>query len=76
MPVSEYTGRMKCRGKLWLVVALLCAAALQAQDAAKWEIGPFVRPASGNPVIAPRAESIFDDPILKKASALGGPAHF
>jgi predicted GH43/DUF377 family glycosyl hydrolase len=66
MPVSEYTGRMNARGKLWLVVALLCAAALQAQDAAKWEIGPFARPANGNPVIAPRAESIFEDPILKK----------
>jgi predicted GH43/DUF377 family glycosyl hydrolase len=65
MPVSEYTGRMKCRGKFWLA-ALFCAVALQAQDSAKWEIGPFTRPASGNPVIAPRAESIFDDPILKK----------
>jgi len=58
--------RMKVRGKLWLAAALFCAAALQAQDAEKWEIGPFTRPASGNPVIAPRPEPTFTDPILKK----------
>jgi len=49
-----------------LAAALFCAAALQAQDAAKWEIGPFARPVSGNPVIAPRMDSTFIDPILKK----------
>jgi len=63
--LSEYTVRMKVRGKFWLA-ALLCATALQAQDAAKWEIAPFTRPASGNPVIAPRPESSFVDPILKR----------
>jgi len=57
---------MNVRGKLWLAVALLCATVVQAQDAAKWEIAPFTRPASGNPVIAPRPESTFIDPILKK----------
>lgn len=62
----EYTVRMKVERKLWLAAVLLCAAALQAQDVAKWEIGPFVRPASGNPVIAPRPESMFVDPIIKK----------
>jgi beta-1,2-mannosidase len=56
--------RMKLR-RLWLVAALLCATALQAQRAVDWEIGPFVRPATGNPVIAPRPESAFMDPILK-----------
>jgi predicted GH43/DUF377 family glycosyl hydrolase len=54
------------RRKLWLVAVLFCAAASRAQEAGKWEIGPFARPASGNPVIAPRAESSFTDPILKK----------
>ncbi len=58
--------RMRVRGKLCLAAGLFCAAALQAQDAAKWEIAPFTRPASGNPVIAPRPESTFIDPILKK----------
>jgi hypothetical protein len=57
---------MNVRGKLWLAVALLCAAASQAQNAPKWGIGPFTRPTSGNPVIAPRMESTFIDPILKK----------
>lgn len=44
-------------------LALLGAAGLQAQSQA-WEIGPFARP-EGNPVIAPRAESRFADPIAK-----------
>jgi predicted GH43/DUF377 family glycosyl hydrolase len=56
---------MKVRLKLWLAAVLLIAIALHAQ-ADKWEIGPFTRPTSGNPVIAPRPESIFTDPILKK----------
>ncbi|HZB87729.1 MAG TPA: glycoside hydrolase family 130 protein [Terracidiphilus sp.] len=34
------------------------------QPTQAWEIGPFTRPAKGNPVIAPRPESRFDDPIL------------
>ncbi|HEY6489743.1 MAG TPA: GDSL-type esterase/lipase family protein [Terracidiphilus sp.] len=46
------------------LAALFCAGALQAQTTA-WKIGPFTRPANGNPVIAPLASSIFTDPILK-----------
>jgi predicted GH43/DUF377 family glycosyl hydrolase len=57
---------MKSRGKLWLAAALFCTSALYAQEAEKWQIGPFTRPASGNPVIAPQPESTFIDPILKK----------
>jgi len=56
---------MSVRKKRWLAAALL-SAALQAQDIEKWELGPFVRPASGNPVITPRTESTFVDPILKR----------
>ena len=67
---------MKSPGKVALApgllcAALLCAAALlsgaplHAQQANGWEIGPFTRPASGNPVIAPRPESTFIDPVLK-----------
>ena len=44
---------------------LLCSAALYAQDGMPWMIGPFSRPASGNPVIAPLAASTFIDPISK-----------
>jgi predicted GH43/DUF377 family glycosyl hydrolase/lysophospholipase L1-like esterase len=55
--------------KNWLLsVTLSCAAALSAQNAPPWQIGPFTRPASGNPVIAPRPESVFADPILKTPS--------
>jgi predicted GH43/DUF377 family glycosyl hydrolase len=57
---------MKASGKLWLTAALFCLPALQAQDAEKWVLGPFARPTSGNPVIAPRPESTFIDPILKR----------
>jgi predicted GH43/DUF377 family glycosyl hydrolase len=64
---ERYTVRMKSRGKLsWLAAVLFCTSALYAQEAEKWQIGPFTRPASGNPVIAPRPESTFVDPILKK----------
>ncbi len=57
---------MKAGRTLWLAALLFSAVALQAQKAQKWEIGPFTRPAIGNPVIAPRLESIFPDPITKK----------
>lgn len=50
------------------LAAFLCAgAAAHAQNEQPWEIGPFTRPAEGNPVIAPRPESTFTDPILKTA---------
>jgi beta-1,2-mannosidase len=57
---------MKAGRTRWLAALLFSAVALQAQKAQKWEIGPFTRPAIGNPVIAPRPESIFPDPILKQ----------
>jgi len=60
---------MKMRKRWAPIAALLLAAVLQAQTAA-WQIGPFTRPAAGNPVLAPRAESTFADPILK------APAHW
>lgn len=43
-----------------------CAASVIAQQP-KWGIGPFTRPAEGNPVITPRPESTFDDPLAKGA---------
>jgi beta-1,2-mannosidase len=57
---------MTMRGRLTLALALVCAAGLQAQTDQPWQIGPFTRPASGNPVIAPRAESVFTDPVSKQ----------
>jgi len=52
------------------ICLLLCSASCPAQSAQSWQIGPFTRPAEGNPVIAPRADSVFADPILK------APAHW
>jgi len=49
---------------------LLSAAGLYAQNSPPWVIGPFARPAAGNPLIAPKPESTFADPILK------APAHW
>ncbi len=47
--------------------ALLYVLSLQAQNknVEKWQIGPFTRPANGNPVIAPIPQSTFIDPVLK-----------
>jgi len=61
---------MTLRESLFLVTALILAAGAHAQTAAPWQIGPFTRPENGNPIIAPRAESTFTDPILK------APAHW
>lgn len=56
------------RRRFVLVLALVLAAGLQAQTNPAWQIGPFARPESGSPVIAPRPESTFIDPILKTAA--------
>jgi len=53
---------------LFSAVALAFALTAQAQDAPTWQIGPFTRPATGNPVIAPRPESTFMDPMSKAAN--------
>jgi predicted GH43/DUF377 family glycosyl hydrolase/lysophospholipase L1-like esterase len=56
---------MKMRvGLLW--AAWFFAAGVYAQDTQPWVLGPFVRPASGNPVIAPLPESTFMDPVLNQ----------
>lgn len=44
---------------------LFSALALCAQSPQTWLIGPFTRPAAGNPVISPNPGSTFTDPILK-----------
>jgi len=47
----------------YLTILFLFAASVDA-NAQSWELGPFVRPASGNPVIAPDKSAVFQDPIL------------
>lgn len=61
---------MKLRQKLALGALLYFAPMMHAQTEQPWEIGPFTRPAVGNPVIAPRPESKFIDPVLN------APAHW
>src|ERR1700694_847050 len=60
---------MKMKAGLGFAIFLFVAAA-QAQGTQPWVIGPFTRPASGNPVITPQPESTFADPLSK------GPAHW
>jgi len=50
-----------------IAATLFVANALQAQSLATWEIGPFTRPSNGNPVITPRLQSTFIDPVLGTA---------
>jgi predicted GH43/DUF377 family glycosyl hydrolase len=45
-----------------MLAALVGASGMQAQS---WVMGPFTRPASGNPVITPDPASTFTDPIRK-----------
>ena len=48
------------------LILLLAAAASSAQGTVPWVIGPFARPAAGNPVVSPNASTTFQDPIAKK----------
>jgi predicted GH43/DUF377 family glycosyl hydrolase len=49
------------------VVTLLCLASkLPAQVPAHWQIGPFTRPAAGNPILIPQPSSVFTDPVENK----------
>lgn len=48
---------------IWLLA--LFASSLPAQSPPSWIIGPFTRPAAGNPVITPNPDSAFVDSILK-----------
>src|SRR5271168_319781 len=50
-----------------LGASMIAAIAANPQG---WQLGPFVRPTSGNPVITPDKNAVFDDPILK------APAHW
>ena len=47
------------------IAVLLSVTAIHAQTTPPWVIGPFARPASGNPVISPDPHSTFTDPVLR-----------
>ncbi|MFP5228884.1 MAG: glycoside hydrolase family 130 protein [Acidobacteriota bacterium] len=62
------------RGKLrsvYLALSVVCAgltaAAAAPHRADSWQIGPFTRPAAGNPVIRPNPAALFADPIRHSA---------
>ncbi len=50
-----------------VLAGIILSASLVAAD---WQIGPFERPAEGNPVIAPLKQALFDCPMR------GGPVHW
>lgn len=45
---------------------LIFVGTASAQNLPGWAIGPFTRPDNGNPVITPRPQSTFTDPVLHK----------
>ncbi len=59
---------MSRRGAGRVLLTLLFAVAFAGADVSgSWQIGPFVRPAVENPVIAPDTSLVFVDPIRKSA---------
>lgn len=55
---------MPMRLRLLLLTMTMMAVPLSAQPVrAGWQIGPFTRPASGNPVISPNPKAVFQGPI-------------
>ncbi len=56
--------KMILKGAVALCV-VFGAAGMHPQSATPWVIGPFTRPAVGNPVVSPNPASTFQDPILK-----------
>ena len=59
--------------KLFLLLSLLFGSvttiAQQDEQLPSWTFGPFVRPANVNPIISPRPQSKFLDPMSKKQVA-------
>jgi len=65
--LSEYTCAVKAYRTMLLSVALgMAAIYLPAQQSGPWQIGPFTRPVTGNPILKPNTASTFVDPILKQ----------
>jgi len=49
-----------------MFVLMAAAAAISAEQAVDWQIGPFERPSDAAPVIAPKKDSLFPDPMSGK----------
>ncbi len=45
---------------------LALALPVSGQTLPRWQIGPFTRPATGNPILVPQPASVFTDPIDHK----------
>ncbi len=55
--------------RLLVAAALLAPVCAGTQLASPWMLGPFARPAGAGPVITPRPDASFVDPILKRPVA-------
>jgi len=69
-PIKEKTRMASPRSFIeksvfYIVPALLLALTVLKAERVKgsWVLGPFLRPAAGNPVIAPNKNSVFNDPL-------------
>lgn len=61
---------MRSRKTFSILTLLVISFAATAQnDLPQWALGPFVRPANVNPIIAPNPKSVFVDPMSKKQIA-------
>jgi predicted GH43/DUF377 family glycosyl hydrolase len=61
------TARFGAKAALLAVLlfpAVLSAIAAEVQ-LPQWQLGPFVRPVTGNPIITPDKDAVFEDPIAK-----------
>lgn len=59
--MMDFSGRAAGWRAVIIVVSLLTAGAAAA--APDWALTGFTRPSTGNPVVSPRAESVFDCPM-------------
>jgi predicted GH43/DUF377 family glycosyl hydrolase len=57
---------VKLRSLITFSAVLLGAAGSYGRKPVSWEIGPFTRPTTGNPILGPRPSSTFTDPITEK----------
>jgi len=64
-PFRESRMRKMTSPALLSVLSISLFTCAQTPARGSWEIGPFIRPATGNPVIAPNPDSVFSDPIRK-----------
>ena len=70
----KYFSTIAQRSHQWFAVLLLLICSLncraqQQEQMPDWTFGPFVRPANINPIISPRPQSKFLDPMSKKQVA-------